>query len=151
MTGRHNVGRVFTRAEIWLFLHISLISCGTINSSVASYPPSLPHSFSIFLLYARREKAIKKWNEVTLIYIFTGCVFFSKFFFGDKNGVCHILMRWYFAYSIFRKCVPIMWLLQIDRLHVYDDRDVFLFFAFFVAKLFERGKKMDQIVFGSFV
>lgn len=102
---------------------------------------SLPHSFSIFLLYARREKAIKKWNEVTLIYIFTGCVFFSKFFFGDKNGVCHILMRWYFAYSIFRKCVPIMWLLQIDRLHVYDDRDVFLFFAFFVAKLFERGKK----------
>lgn len=131
MTGRHNVGRVFTRAEIWLFLHISLISCGTINSSVASYPPP-PHTqfFSRFF-FAICEKGEShkevKWSDTNL-HIHWMCFFFAQSFFSDKNGVCHTLMRWYFAYSIFRKCAPIMWLLQIDRLHVYDDRDVLLFF-----------------------
>lgn len=109
-----------------------------LGGKLSSLPPTL-----FFHFFAVREKGEShkevKWSDTNL-HIHWMC-FFLKVFFGDKNGVCHILMRWYFAYSIFRKCVPIMWLLQIDRLHVYDDRDVFLFFAFFVAKLFERGEK----------
>lgn len=135
------------KSDFFCIFLLSLVALSTARWQVI-LPPTL-----FFHFFAVREKGEShkevKWSDTNL-HIHWMC-FFLKVFFGDKNGVCHILMRWYFAYSIFRKCVPIMWLLQIDRLHVYDDRDVFLFFAFFVAKLFERGKKMDQIVFGSFV
>lgn len=128
MTGRHNVGRVFTRAEIWLFLHISLISCGTINSSVASYP------FPSLFFFSMREKGEShkevKWSDTNLHIHWMRFFSTSKFFLVIKTGVRHILMLWYFAYGIFCKCVLITWLLPIDRLHVYDDEMFFLYFFY---------------------